>query len=319
MKLSKLTIAGGAAALMLSAAPAAFAAGTSAGTLIENTVSLSYKSGNQTVDDVTASVDFKVDRKVDFVVENQEGGTVSVDLGDSAYDDGAEMLFRINNTSNDDVAYAFDIDAPSGFSHAPNGGVGTYRLMIGGSAYTPGDPVNVDEDGNLDIVLIAEFAAGSDGEEFDFTLNATPQASESAATHIADLDTVSTVWVFDQGSDDSDSATYSVAAPSVSASKAVEVVSIEDSFACNDLNASGSGGGAIPGACIEYTITVTNNGSAAARDIEIVDTLPGNITYAGSAGSFFTISESGGVVTASANTPLTNGASEELRIRATIN
>jgi uncharacterized repeat protein (TIGR01451 family) len=318
MKLAKLTITGAAAALMLSTAPAAWANnGTTAGTEITNSISLSYRSGSQTIDVEDAdSASFTVDRKVDFLVEEQVGGGITVDLGSGDDDDGASVTFKLDNLSNDDVEYAFDVTAPAGFSHDPDGGLNTYRLMIGGSAYTPGDPYEVGEDGEVTVELIVEFDPEIEGDEFDFSLTATPQIAESDADDIANLSTVSTVWLF-EADDDEDSVTYTIIRPLVSATKDVAVVDQSDAFACSDMNAAGDGGAAIPGACVEYTITVTNNGNAAARDIVITDTLPAGLTYQNAAGAFAVI-HAAGVVTATANDNLTNGSTETLRIRATI-
>lgn len=105
MRFSKLTLGGLAAALLLSTAPAAFAAGTTAGTAVLSTVNISFTRGSTTVDD-TASVTFYVDRKVDFLTESTHSGNVLVDLGAPASDFTGALVFTLENTSNASIDYA---------------------------------------------------------------------------------------------------------------------------------------------------------------------------------------------------------------------
>ena len=76
----------------------------------------------------------------------------------------------------------------------------------------------------------------------------------------------------------------------------------------------------IPGACVEYTITVENdtNASAAAADITIIDALPTGTTYEGKTdGDFTSVTESSGTVTATLTT-LAAGDSASFTIRVTV-
>jgi uncharacterized repeat protein (TIGR01451 family) len=80
---------------------------------------------------------------------------------------------------------------------------------------------------------------------------------------------------------------------------------------------------AIPGACIEYTITVSNTSAGtAATNVAISDPLPGQITFAAFHSSTSTFDagplESGGTVSAT-KTTLGAGTSVSLVVRAIIN
>jgi uncharacterized repeat protein (TIGR01451 family) len=81
---------------------------------------------------------------------------------------------------------------------------------------------------------------------------------------------------------------------------------------------------AIPGACIEYTITVSNTSTTgtAATNVAISDPLPGQITFAAFHSSTSTFDagplESGGTVSAT-KTTLGAGTSVSLVVRAIIN
>lgn len=65
------------------------------------------------------------------------------------------------------------------------------------------------------------------------------------------------------------------------------IVFSEDGTGCGDLTASPptepENPAAIPGACIQYTISVANTGSVAAENITLVDALPAHLTFVGAA------------------------------------
>lgn len=310
MTIRKFGIAGAVAALMLSTAPAAFAQGaTLAGTEVTNSISLSYRSAGQTVEnDSAASVMFTVDRKVDYLVERTGPGVVEVDLG-SGDGEGA-MAFRLNNSSNDDIEYVLSIGAPDGID---------FRIEIDGTAYTPGDVFTVGKEGDVAIRLIADFPPGTGNEEYPFSITAIVHDLEpSDDAHILDVASLSTVFLFDD-EDTTDDGRFNVTEPRVSAQKAVVVISQDADFACNDFGVAGPGGAqaAIPGACIEYTITVRNNGRSAAQNVQVSDSLPAAISLAAAHSDSFIVSTSGNVVRAEMH-PMTPGAEATIRIRATI-
>ena len=85
---------------------------------------------------------------------------------------------------------------------------------------------------------------------------------------------------------------------------------------------------AIPGACVEYVITLTNKGSTDATDINVSDVLPSDVTYVASGASGFaagTVNDSGDPTIALENGTLAGPASGSteragyLIIRATVN
>lgn len=65
------------------------------------------------------------------------------------------------------------------------------------------------------------------------------------------------------------------------------IVFSEDGSLCDDLVAAPpaepANPAAIPGACIQYTISVANTGSVAAENITLVDALPAHLTFVGAA------------------------------------
>lgn len=326
MRYSNLTIAGAAVALMMSTAPAAFAAGTTALTAIESTVNISFSRGSAQVD-LSESVTFYVDRKVDLLAESQHSGNVTVDLGTGTFTE--ELRFNFENKSNAAVDFVISVDAPSGFSEDASGGEDTFYVTVDGNAYGVGDTITFAADAAPVIRVIAEFAADTNANR-TFTVNVNPTSDFNEVTGrdilAGGAANMNTIWLFDSA-DTSASATFAVASPTLTASKAVAVVSQDASFDCADGTAPGGAQAAIPGACIEYTITVNNTGGAAMRNLVIEDVMPSGVSLAGIAGvsfepsGFFSVghgSLGSNGVRAVAQSNLTNGGSATLRIRATI-
>lgn len=304
---------GAASALMLSTAAIAHAdSGTLAGTLVTNTIDISYNSGPSSVDRPgAASTSFTVDRKVDYLVQETVGGVVLVDLGADDSDGTGTMTFELRNLSNDDIGYALGIN--------PAGGI-SYVVLVDGATYTEGDTITVAKDGTAVISIIADFPPGTGGSDYPFEVVAKPVShSPSTAADIANLMTTSTVFLFDEA-DMMDDALFRVIEPRVGAAKDVFVVSQDPAFACDDMNAPAETGAqaAIPGACVEYTIRVRNGGGAAARNLQVVDALPAQVSYEAAYSADFSLSENAGVITATALSPLTNGQQYVIRIRARI-
>ncbi len=82
---------------------------------------------------------------------------------------------------------------------------------------------------------------------------------------------------------DSASATYNVGAAAVTALKTVALVN--ESGGCPTFAATPTAAAAatelhIPGACVEYTISVTNAGSGDATDVDLTDILPKEVIFA---------------------------------------
>lgn len=90
----------------------------------------------------------------------------------------------------------------------------------------------------------------------------------------------------------SGTATYTIIAADLSANKTVLVIATEgvDTATCASAAAPpGNTEYAIPGACVEYLISVTNGiGAASADNIDIADILPDEVEFAGSSQAGFT-------------------------------
>ena len=135
---------GGAGALLIGAllSPAAFAAGTTAGDTVSNTVTLGFDVGGSPQADVTATVAFDVDRKYDVdVVQSNSDDYVTVTAGQTfaTNDDVAALVFEVTNESNDDADVLVGLYNQAGtlvtdFTSSPTGasfaGVGAVGVAI---------------------------------------------------------------------------------------------------------------------------------------------------------------------------------------------
>ena len=283
---------------MLCSAPA-FAGGTAPGTDILNTVNVNYQVGSVAQTAVSASDTFKVDRKIIFsLVEAATTGTTSVNPGQSAQ----VTRFQLTNTSNDTLDFSlaalqqatstnaahggqdgFDLTAFSFFVDA--NGNGTYES--GTDTATTVDNLGLDQSRFIFIVGNVPLAA-TNGQIAGVQLSATAlESNGSAITAVGDstangAGTVETVFADTAKSgiggtsaarDGIDVATdsYTVSSAVLSVFKSSRVVS--DGVSASNFKS-------IPGAVVEYCISVANAaGGATATNISISDLVPTNTTF----------------------------------------
>ena len=312
-----------ASALTALSTGAAMAAGTAAETNVQNTFSLSYSVGGTTQPVIDTGpggsntpTEFTVDRKVDLTVATNGNETVAPGEQD------AELTFTLTNTGNDTQAYDLSlINETSGDDFNASGLTITY--YVGNSAtgtqlpYTPGSAtVDVPADGQLYIVVSGDIPLApsvSDNQTAAISLvadTAEPGSPGAASTPVAADDGTNNITgaaenVLADGSstaneaanqgDDSATGTYIVASADLAAAKTVGIIS-EAGAGCGTaptfpLGAFPTTEHAIPGACVEYRITVQNTGddaSADAADLELVDVLPDGLTFVGAYQNGFT-------------------------------
>lgn len=360
LKKSALILAAGAAVLF--AASVANAAGTDAGTSVSNSFTLDYKVGgvDQTqIDTSGAPTTFTVDRKVDVTVST--AANASVTPGQT----GAELVFGVTNAGNDNTAYrlsltdvgadSFDIGTYAARYYVDAGGDGVFTPGVddagAGVSYTLGAGVTADvaPDATIWVVISGDVpGSATNGQtdglilvadsyyptaSLDAAYSATPgtnitAAASNAMNGAADSVLADAAGVSDAANDGahSSTATYTVSAAALSASKTVAVVATNPVNCATDAIA---GGFATPGACVEYVISASNSAaaSATATNIAISDVLPDEVQFVGAAQSGFTaagaLSTPGGGCTTACAVGLTGaslapGATGTVTIRALV-
>lgn len=277
-----------------------------------------------------ASVVFNVDRKIDLGLTAQAGGgQVTAVPGEEAVVLSFEVENRGNDTQGFVIAVGdggnIDTDGLE-YSETATTTEGEYYVMISSDVtIANGDDYNVNAGpnaGDLDpgesyyVLIVANVPMGATSEQYDdFTVTATATSAGENTPVDEDRDQgltgVNTVWAdaasnstrlgteIDPETDgkDADETRLLIQAPDLTAIKEAAVVAEnipgEANYDCEGGGAAISGAAAaIPGACVEYTITITNAAAPAiaATGISVTDEIPANTTYAGaSAVDFDTI------------------------------
>jgi hypothetical protein len=279
------------------AASPAFAAGTTAGTSVTNSVTLDYKIGGIDQNQVTASDTFTVDRKVSLTVSEIGTTSTTVTPGQT----GAVTSFTVSNASNAPLDFALAATQLSGGTAAHGGtdnynvtGLKVYADTNTNGNYDPGTDQEVTyldqvaADTSRTVFIVADVPLGRATNDVagvrltataaeattTGTLGATVTQTSGANTSGVDTvfaDTNANGNVARDGihfaEDD-----YTILAASLTATKTSRVIS--DPFnGTTDPKM-------IPGAVVEYCIAVSNgSGSATAGAINISDTLPAETTY----------------------------------------
>lgn len=289
-KLKLLVATGAITAAMLGANPA-FAVGTTSGTDITNSVVVNYQVGGVAQSVENDSDTFVVDRRINLTVAASDTSTTNVSPGQN----DAVTTFVVTNTSN--ASLDFSLAATQG--PATNGGTDNFDVtglqVFVESGATPGYQPGEDTatfinalaaDANQTVYILGDVDAGQvTGDVSGVVLTAVAREDDGAATLGGALtndsgtangaNTVETVFA-DPGEDATEAAgdDYTVAAADISVFKSSRVVSDPINLTTNPK--------AIPGAIVEYCISVANAaGSATATSVTISDTLPADTPAGG--------------------------------------
>ena len=348
---------------------------TAPDTPIINTIDLTYSSGAGTAEvsqQNAASVEFRVDRKIDVVVIADAGdGRVTVVPGETA----VTLPFLVENRGNDTQGFRISVNDTGSigvaggleYSAGPTTDLGRFYVVISPDTTTTnaeasvydlgaaGNAGNLTASGEYYVLIVANIPIGAaDGQLDDFvvTARATTAGGNTPVVRVDDQGLMGVNTVFADTVSLSkrtgneidialngqavDETRIEVTAPDLDAKKNVAVIGELTTFDCDNIDAAPAAGivataGAIPGACIEYTIEVTNNSTSGttATSVTIADELPSQVLFQ----SVSTVSYDGGTGT-TANQPALNadGRTVEVtigtlpadvtatfRIRATIN
>lgn len=192
-RLSRLLLAG----VGLTLALPAFAAGTDAGLLVTNSVTLDYQVNGGAQPQQSDSVDFTVDLKLDVLVTTQDADWVSATIGQEVSGSPAlsgvpALNFLVSNNSNADVDVVLgvveqgDVDI-TGFTNDPGStstgadgfivavsqdgnatydqGVDTVLTVNGSGSYSL--PATLAQDDNVTILVVADVAAGAVSGDYE--------------------------------------------------------------------------------------------------------------------------------------------------------
>jgi uncharacterized repeat protein (TIGR01451 family) len=272
---------------------------TTAGTDIANTATLSYDVGGTSQTSISASdAGFKVDRKIDVLVTNQDNtdGVKTVNVTPAQQD--VVLTFAINNAGNDAETYQLTLDdTVAGDQFDPQ----SCEISVdGGSnwvAASTNPAINIaqEETSNAlvrcDIPPAAPASGGvNDSDNGSVVLTATVQGRTNDNNNADDPAAVQNVFADGAGQTDSanngdysDIGTYHVVSPNLTMTKT--------SMVTDDPVYNGGAGAAaephrIPGATVRYCFQIDNTGTADASNVQINDDFTvdnkNNLTYVNS-------------------------------------
>ena len=254
------------------------AAGTAAGTVIPNTVTLDYSIAGVPAAPVTsAPASITVDEVIDLTLTWQDGAPVNVNTPDS----NDPLTFQLVNTGNGSETFTLSRNnAVSGDQYNPVSSAtpiylesnGTPGLQTGVGGDTPyGGSLTLAADGNATIYVVSDtppgLANGSTGDVQLTAVSATPGAAGAALGTVLNgqgdggVDAVVGVPLAQAQATGS----YLVSGVSLVISKSVVSPANPD-----DL---------VPGASITYRVLVTLSGTGAADNLVISDPMPAQVSY----------------------------------------
>jgi len=263
--------------------------------IISNTAKLSYTSGTDPRTAESNEETFKVDRKVTFnlsgtntdrTVEPGETASSSYTLTNSS---NAPIGYTLTQPTAANVTYIIDDDGTSGISPGDtrvtslvNPTTATPIALSTADGLTPSQTIYVE---------IVTAAGDNDGDTTDYILTATavePTVDNIGAAGTAIVPTLATApWTKDvvqtvvdnsatlannKGILRTGTGTYTVGAAIIALVKSVQILSDPITNPGGAATPSGQFPKAIPGAVVQYTLTVKNTGHAAAT-VELTDLL----------------------------------------------
>lgn len=282
-----------AVALSWSAAGVASAAGTTAGTTISNTATVDFTIGAVAQPTLSSNaVDFVVDRRIDMTLTAIPVTNISVTPATT----GNGVAMTLTNTSN--AALDFALTAQN-IATPPFGGTDNFDPAALIAVYSadavcdatdlagPTTVSNLAADASATVCILANVAAGTANNSLA-AVQLTATAHElggAAVVEDAGVDnpaTVQTVFGDGAGPGDAvqdgmitDDGAYLVVSADVTITKTETLIS-------DPINGAGAGARHIPGAVVEYTVTVTNAATSAlaATALTISDVLQAEVTFA---------------------------------------
>lgn len=312
---------------MLSAMPA-FAAGTTQGTGITNTVNVNYQVGGVAQTQQTATDTFVVDRKIIFTLaEKAPIGTTTVTPGQTAQ----RTTFILTNTSNDTLDFTITPSQLVGGT-AAHGGTDAFNvnnLLVCLDANTdnvcdaaPTATLTVNDlaaDANMTILVVGDIPlSATNGQVAGISMSAAALNSNgSAITAATDstangAGTVETIFAdaVKSGNGGTSAARDGIDVATDDYTVSSAVLSVFKSSVVISDGVSSSNFKSVPGAVVEYCISVANaSGGATATNISISDLVPTNTTYvAGSIRVNGTVTSPGAGQTCAAGTSVTDAS-----------
>ena len=255
------------------AAPAAYAAGVEAGTLIENTATATYEDGTGSVSVPSNTVTLRVDEVLDVTVTSLNSGPVSASSG------SAVLTFEVTNIGNGPEAFRLtanpaisgnDFDTEIESIAVDTNGNGTYDPGVDQILTAP-ETTEVLDAGEAIKVFVITTIPGLvvDGQESTVDL---------LAEAVTGTGTPGTVFAA-QGVDGGDAIVGGNGADDNATGSIIIGITTVDLVKSAVVSDPWGGTSAVPGAVVSYTITANVTGRGTVSDLVVADLFPAGTTY----------------------------------------
>ena len=331
MKTSKQLLgAVSAVALVAMSSTPALAAGTRAGNTITNAVTVNYNVNGNAQSAVTANNSFTVDQRVNVDVD-----AITTPVSVSPNQTNRVLAFDVTNLGNATA----DLVLSAALRAGTAANISNIRIFrdtntnraLDAAELTAGAITSLDEvgeDASVAVLVVADIGINAaNGNTFDVALTAAVHAGGTTGTigariaattgaNTAGIDNVlfDGAGVSDAANDGAFSAQgrYTVSGAVLTVAKTSRVV--------NDPVNGTTNPKFIPGAMVEYCITVANAaGAATATNVALLDDLPADVTYDTTFGTFINGSATCTSGTAGGSYAPTGGVGGRARVTGTLN
>lgn len=269
-----------------------WAAGTAAGTSVDNQVTLNYTVGTVAQTAVVSNTDtFVVDKKLDFTLVHNDTPRHLVVVPGATDQVRAFTLTNTGNALQDFALLATNLAGATLDSNVDNEDVLNIEYSLDGTTWsaTPPAITNLAADTTQTIYVRSDIPAaptGEDGDVMNIQLEATavragtttPEVATAGADTQGAVDTVLAegTGIATEGNTQFDGkysawAGYEIATATIDVAKSSCVVSDPVNGTTNPKR--------IPGATLRYAIEVQNTGTANAVNVSVADILDGALTY----------------------------------------
>jgi uncharacterized repeat protein (TIGR01451 family) len=210
-----------------------------------------------------------VDRKVDLTVNNGAATTTNPNQPNVA------VIFTVANTGNGTDSFTLAAANQGGAFAVSNLRVyrddGATVGVFDGTDTLVAAPVSFTADQAISFFIVSDIPiTAANGQSSIVRLTATTTSTATVGADTAGVDVV----FADAGNNGTefDDNQYNVQAAALAVVKSASIIS-------DPVNGTGANRKAIPGAVIQYTIVVTNTGTASATAVALSDNIPANTTY----------------------------------------
>lgn len=295
----KLLVATSAVSVAMLGVNPAFAAGTSAGDAITNSVSVSYDVGGVTQTAETDSDTFTVDRKLDMTIVEANSAAEEVFPGQTAADTAgnppAYLTFTVTNDSNDEVDFELSATQQTTGSATPFSGTDDFDVtglqvfvdVNGNGTYEPATDTatfidELGEDTSIAVFIVGNIPTSpTGGDAAGITLTADIKQGNNGTTGALGGD-----YTDDSGSANTENGALGGDPANIDNVFVQVTGSATDNFVIDTADISvvktssvlwdpisgNTNPKSIPGAVVEYCIAVTNSSTTvAATNVAITD------------------------------------------------